>query len=166
MKTEEAKKYEADPDFKIYLQLRRWDEAAKVEADKINVPSVADYLAMMKKYCNDKQTLEKRLAQIPQIELYSKNEKLTIQRMKLMAGFASSPEKLDKKVEKKRAAKCLQLLILFIRVSKVQMKNNAALVPEQGAHLIKALEPLTESSKAMTNLKGKLREIKALVQNA
>lgn len=47
MKTEEAKKFEADPDFKIYLKLRTWDEAAKVPAGQIKVPSVADYVEMM-----------------------------------------------------------------------------------------------------------------------
>jgi len=62
MKADEAKKYEADPDFKIYLQLRKWDEAAKVEAKKISVPTIADYKPLFKKYCNDTQTLEKRLS--------------------------------------------------------------------------------------------------------
>ena len=47
MKAEEAAKFEADPDFKIYLQLRKWDEAAKVQADKIKVPSVASYRDML-----------------------------------------------------------------------------------------------------------------------
>jgi len=101
MKVEEAKKYEADPDFKIYLQMRRWDEAAKVPADKVSVLSFADYAHLLKKYCNDTQPLEKRLAQIPQIELYSKNDKLTIPRMKQMAGIVSEKKNKDKKADKK-----------------------------------------------------------------
>lgn len=107
MKTEEAKKYEADPDFKIYLQLRKWDEAAKVEANKISVPTIQSYAKLLKKYCNDTTTpLEKRLAQIPQIELYAKNDHMTIAKLKKMAGIAKENNK-DKKAEKRKAAKCL-----------------------------------------------------------
>lgn len=56
--------------------------------------------------------------------------------------------------------------MLFLRASKIMLKENPASVPEQAAAVVKALEPLCEQSKVMSNLKGKLREVKELVKSA
>ena len=81
-----------------------------------------------------------------------------------MAGLTSGKSN-DKKAEKKKAAKCLQLTMLFIRACKLMNKQEPGCVPEQGACMVKVLEPLCESSKQMSNLKGKLREIKQIVSS-
>lgn len=40
--------------------------------------------------------------------------------------------------------------------------SNSGFVPENGAKVLKALEEACEKDKAMSNLKGKIKEIKAL----
>jgi len=69
---------------------------------------------------------------------------MTIAKLKQLAGVAPEKKSKDKKADKKKALKCLQLVILFMRASKVQMKENPALVPEQAAALVKVLEPLID----------------------
>ena len=50
MGAEEAAAYEELPDFGVYLQLRRWDEAAKVPASEIVVPDVSAYADMLQRH--------------------------------------------------------------------------------------------------------------------
>ena len=56
--------------------------------------------------------------------------------------------------------------MLFLRASKLVLKEKPACVSEHAASVVKALEPLCEQSKVMSNLKGKLREVKQLVKSA
>lgn len=52
---------------------------------------------------------------------------------------------------------------LFLRSAKMLHKGlNASVVGQNGAKLIKVLEHLCGSDKAMANLKGKIKEIKSL----
>lgn len=67
--------------------------------------------------------------------------------------------------QKKKTSKTGQVVNLFTKAAKVLHKSShaQAVVPEQGAKLVTALETLTENDKAMANLKGKIKEIKAIV---
>jgi hypothetical protein len=59
---------------------------------------------------------------------------------------------------------------LFTKSAKILLKskesNDVSLISEQGARLVNALEVACEKDKAMSNLKGKAKEISRLVKNA
>jgi hypothetical protein len=55
---------------------------------------------------------------------------------------------------------------LFTKAAKILVKSDqAASAPVQGARLINALEEACEKDKGMSNLKGKIKEIKNIVSN-
>jgi len=62
---------------------------------------------------------------------------------------------------KKKTSKTAQCVNLFLKAAR--LVNEPALVSESGAKLLNTLEKACDSDKAMANLKGKAKEIKALV---
>ena len=63
---------------------------------------------------------------------------------------------------KKKTSKTAQCVNLFIKAARIL--KEPAVVSENGAKLVKVLESACETDKAMANLKGKVKEIKSLVQ--
>jgi hypothetical protein len=59
-----------------------------------------------------------------------------------------------------------QVVNLFTKSAKALAKHNAAIVPENAAKLLAALEQVCEKDKSMSNLKGKIKEIKFLIKSA
>jgi len=53
---------------------------------------------------------------------------------------------------------------LFIKAARMLSKTAGVDVSIDGAKLIKALEEATEDDKSMSNLKGKIKEIKSIVE--
>lgn len=63
--------------------------------------------------------------------------------------------------QKKKTSKTGQCVNLFTKAAKAL--GSGPLVAEQGAKLLKVLEKACEDDKTMANLKGKAKEIRALV---
>ena len=57
-------------------------------------------------------------------------------------------------------------MTLFTKSAKALAKHNAALIPENAAKVLAALNQICEKDKSMSNLKGKIKEIKSLISSA
>ena len=55
---------------------------------------------------------------------------------------------------------------LFTKSAKSLVKHSPAIVPENAAKLLVALDQICEKDKSMSNLKGKIKEIKLLISSA
>ena len=67
--------------------------------------------------------------------------------------------------QKKKVQKTGQCVNLFLKAAKILCKNDAykGKIGQEGAKLIKALQEACETDKAMSNLKGKIKEIKVVM---
>lgn len=71
----------------------------------------------------------------------------------------------------KKVKKTIQVVNLFVKAARTltHAKNandvNTDLLRKQGLLIIKAIEKECEKDKAMSNLKGKIKEIKAIIDN-
>ena len=68
--------------------------------------------------------------------------------------------------QNKKVQKTGQCVNLFTKAAKSLLKSNPALLPENGAKLVKALEAACAKDASMSNLKGKISEIKQIVKRA
>jgi len=68
--------------------------------------------------------------------------------------------------QNKKVQKTGQCVNLFTKAAKSLLRSNPALLPEQGAKLVKALERACEKDSSMSNLKGKISEIQQIVKRA
>jgi hypothetical protein len=67
---------------------------------------------------------------------------------------------------KKKASKTGNCVNLFIKTARMLSKSSGdvATISECGAKLIKALTEVTDDDKSMANLKGKIKEIKSIME--
>ena len=72
--------------------------------------------------------------------------------------------------KKKKVTKTIQVVNLYTKAAKILAHKGSAssvsTLREQGLLIIKAIEAECQRDKAMSNLKGKIKEIKAIVEHA
>lgn len=70
----------------------------------------------------------------------------------------------------KKVTKTIQVVNLYIKAAKIlsqkDKEGSIHIIREQGALIIKAIEAECQRDKAMSNLKGKVKEIKAIIEMA
>ena len=70
----------------------------------------------------------------------------------------------------KKVSKTIQIVNLFVKAAKVVYAHKddgaVAILRKQGALIIKVINTECERDKALSNLKGKIKEIKAIIDHA
>lgn len=104
--------------------------------------------------------------------ILSKNSdpKLLGKNLELIASTILRVVDTNESFQNKKVKKTAQCVGLFVKAIKLLIKSDlkdkfGPKIQTQGALVIKALESACEKDKAMSNLKGKAKEIKALISN-
>ena len=69
----------------------------------------------------------------------------------------------------KKVSKTIQVVNLYIKAARIlvhKMPESVETVRAQGVLIVKALEAECEKDKSMSNLKGKVKEIQAIIKGA
>ena len=103
---------------------------------------------------------------------HSSSRKLLTANIELISQVITRSVETSDSWKNKKVTKTSQVVNLFVKAARIIIKSTDASSKEkekvrtQGALIVRAIEKACEKDKSMSNLKGKIKEIKAIIENA
>jgi hypothetical protein len=103
---------------------------------------------------------------------HGSSRKLLSANIDLISQVITSTVETSDSWKNKKVTKTSQVVNLFVKAARIIIKSTDASskdkekVRTQGALIVRSIEKACEKDKSMSNLKGKIKEIKAIIENA